>query len=101
MSTQLFVDLWGQGENSFAVDPPNAVLSFAQPEDRTPEEVVVTIRNPSLDGDTLSYEVDVLAGALPISTGPCALFIDPFGRPLSPVSLAGMNRRDRRRDRRR
>jgi hypothetical protein len=101
MPTQLFVDLWGEGENSFAVDPANAVLSFAEPEDRTPEEIVMTIRNPSLDGDALSYEVDVLEGTLPISTGPCALFIDPFGRPLSPVSLAGMNRRDRRRDRRR
>ena len=25
--------------------------------------------------------------------GPVALFIDPFGRPLSPVSPAGINRR--------
>jgi hypothetical protein len=100
MSTLRFVELWGEGENSFAVDPPNAVLSFAEPEDYTPEDVVVTIRNPSLDGDTLSYEVDVLDGTLPTSTGPCALFIDPFGRPLSPISLAGMHRRERRRMRR-
>jgi hypothetical protein len=100
MSTQRFVDLWEQGENSFAVDPPNAVLSFAEPEDQTPEEVVVTIRSPRLDVDTLSYEVDVLDGTLPTSTGPCALFIDPFGRPLSPVSVAGMHRRERRRMRR-
>jgi hypothetical protein len=100
MSTQRFVDLWAQGENSFAVDPPNAVLSFAEPEDQTPEEVVVTIRSPRLDVDTLSYEVDVLDGTLPTSTGPCALFIDPFGRPLSPVSVAGMHRRERRRMRR-
>jgi hypothetical protein len=100
MSTQRFVELWGEGDNSFAVDPPNAVLSFAEPEDRTPEEVVVTIRNPVLEGETLSYEVDVLDGKLPMSTGPCALFIDPFGRPLSPVSAAGMHRRERRRERR-
>src|SRR6266516_1391668 len=33
------------------------------------------------------------------TTGPCALFIDPFGRPLSPVSAAGMHRRARRRRR--
>ena len=100
MSTQRFVELWGEGENSFEADPPNAVLSFAEPGDRTPEEVVVTIRNPQLEGSRLSYEVDVLDGALPISTGPCALFIDPFGRPLSPVSVAGMHRRERRRERR-
>jgi hypothetical protein len=97
MSTQLFVDLWGAGDNSFADDPPNAVLSFAAPEDRPPEEVVVTLNDPDLQGDTLSYQVDVLDGTLPTSTGPCALFIDPFGRPLSPVSFAGMHRRERRR----
>jgi hypothetical protein len=100
MSTRSFVDLWGEGDNSFAIDPPNAVLSFAELEDRTPEEVVLTIRKPNLDGDSLTYEVDVLDGALPASTGPCALFIDPIGRPLSPVSVAGMERRDRRRMRR-
>jgi hypothetical protein len=100
MSTQRFVDLWGEGDNSFEVNPPNAVLSFAEPGDRTPEEVVVTIRNPSLAGDSLTYQVDVLDGTLRASTGPCALFIDPFGRPLSPVSAAGMHRRERRREHR-
>jgi hypothetical protein len=100
MSTKSFVELWGEGENSFAADPPNAVLSFAMTADRLPEEVVVTIREPRMNGDSLSYDVDVLDGTLPTSTGPCALFIDPFGRPLSPVSVAGMHRRDRRRMRR-
>jgi hypothetical protein len=101
MSTKLFVELWGEGENSFAIDPPNAVLTFAKPEDRTPEDVTVTIRDPKMDGDSLNYQVDVLDGAVPTAAGPCALFIDPLGRPLSPVSGAGMHRRDRRRERRR
>jgi hypothetical protein len=101
MSTSRFVDLWGDGDNSFATDPPNAVLSFAEPADRTPEEVVVTIRNPHADGDSLTYQVNVLDGKLPASTGPCAPFIDPFGRPLSRASAAGMHRRGRRRMRRR
>ena len=101
MSTRLFVELWGEGENRLADDPPNAVLSFAEPGDRTPEDAVVVIQDPNLDGDTLSYSVKVLDGTVPDATGPCALFIDPFGRPLSPVSAAGMHRRGRRRDRRR
>jgi hypothetical protein len=54
MSTRRFVDLWGEGDNSFEVDPPNAVLSFAEPQDRAPEEVVVTIRDPIMDGDSRS-----------------------------------------------
>ena len=100
LTTSRFVDLWTEGNNSFATDPPNAVLSFAEPGDRMPEEVVVTIRDPRADGNSLSYQVNVLDGTLPTSTGPVALFIDPFGRPLSPVSAAGMHRSERLRMRR-
>ena len=99
MSTRSFVEFWGEGENSFAGDPPNAVLSFAEPGDRPPEDVVVVLQEPRLDGDQLSYEIKTLDGTHPTATGPCALFIDPFGRPLSPVSAAGMHRRARRRRR--
>jgi hypothetical protein len=97
MATQALRGTVGEGENSFAIDPPNAVISFAEAEDRAPDDVVVTIRDPEMDGDSLSYRIDVLEGSMPTSTGACALFIDPFGRPLSPVSAAGMHRRARRR----
>ena len=99
MPTRQFVEVWGQGDNSFAANPPNAVLSFAEPGDRLPEDAVVVIQDPQLDGDVLSYSIKLLDGSVPSATGPCALFIDPFGRPLSPVSAAGMHRRERRRTR--
>ena len=99
MTSGQFVANWAEGDNSFASDPPNAVLSFAEPGDRRPEDAVVVIQDPHLDGDSLSYRVTVLDGSVPDATGPCALFIDPFGRPLSPVSAAGMHRRARRRAR--
>ena len=94
-----FVANWGDGDNSFASNPPNAVLSFAEPGDRLPEDAVVVIQDPRLDGDVLRYSITVLDGTVPNATGPCALFVDPFGRPLSPVSAAGMHRRARRRRR--
>jgi hypothetical protein len=97
LSSRKFVDQWGDGEDSFAEDPPNAVLSFLEDGDTVPEEVTMTISDPQLDGDTLTYTVDILDGMLPASAGPCSLFIDPVGRPLSPVSVAGMRRRQRRR----
>ena len=53
-----------------------------------------------LDGDALRYSIDLLDGSIPPFGGPCSLFIDPLGRPLSPVSLAGVRRRERRRVRR-
>jgi len=97
LTNRKFVDQWGEGEDSFADDPPNAVVSFLEDGDAVPEEVTMTIRDPKLDGDTLTYKVDILDGILPAKAGPCSLFIDPVGRPLSPMSVAGVRRRERRR----
>ena len=102
MSTADFVDLWAVGDNSFEADPPNAVLAFLEPGDDVPEDAVVVLKAPNLDeaGD-LAYSIEVLEGTVPAHTGPVTLFIDPFGRPLSPVSVCGVRRRSRRRARRR
>src|SRR5438270_11371543 len=62
LSSRKFVSQWGDGENSFAEDPPNAVVSFLEDGDATPEEVTVTIRDPQLDGDTLQYRVVIRDG---------------------------------------
>ena len=97
LTTKQFVDEWGKGENSFAVDPPNAVISFLEAGDETPEDTIVVLKDPGLEGDRITYSVDILEGSLPAKAESCSVFIDPFGRPLSPMSLAGMNRRARRR----
>jgi hypothetical protein len=102
MSTADFVDLWAIGDNSFETDPPNAVLSFLEPDADAPEDAVVVLSKPNLDGKgDLAYSIQVLEGTVPAHTGPVTLFIDPFGRPLSPVSVCGVRRRGRRRARRR
>ncbi|HKB20745.1 MAG TPA: hypothetical protein VKC65_06990 [Gaiellaceae bacterium] len=88
MRSSSFVELWDVGVYSFAIDPPNAVLSFLDDGD-APADVVVVLHDPRLEGDTLSYRVDVLEGTLPDATGACSLFIDSFGRPLSPASMLG------------
>ena len=101
MTTAEFVDLWAEGDNSFEEDPPNAVLAFLEPGDQAPEDAVVVIKQPRLENGHLSYSIETLEGTVPTQTGPVTLFIDPFGRPLSPVSVGGVRRRERRRDRRR
>ena len=101
LHTRKFVNEWGEGENSFAEDPPNAVMSFLGNGDAVPEEVTIELSNPHLTEETLTYNVKVLDGTLPAKAGPCSLFIDPIGRPLSPVSVMGVHRRRRRRGRRR
>ncbi len=100
LTTEQFIGEWADGPDSFAADPPNAVLSFID-EQGVLDEAVVVLNSPSLNGGELEYSVRLLDGQLPEHTGPCTLFIDPIGRPLSPMSLAGVNRRQRRRERRR
>ncbi len=97
LSTQRFVEEWSVGPNNFAVDPPNAVISFVRADDERPEDATVVIREPRLDGDRITYGVDLLEGSLPAMAESCSLFIDPVARPLSPASLAGMRRRVKRR----
>jgi hypothetical protein len=101
MTTADFVDLWAIGDNSFEADPPNAVLSFLEPGGEVPDDAVIVIKAPRLSDGELSYSIEILEGTVPAHTGPVTLFIDPFGRPLSPVSVCGIRRRSRRRARRR
>jgi hypothetical protein len=98
LDTAAFVDIRYEGDDSFAKDPPNAVLAFGGQRGATPDDVVIELRDPALRSDDLSYAATVLDGTLPVRAGGCTLFIDPLGRPLSPVSVAGMRRRERRRE---
>jgi len=92
MPSQRFLELWDEGEESFATDPPNGVLAFLGEPGEVPSDVVVVLREPRLVGHQLTYKVDVIDGALPVSGGQCSLFIDAFGRPLSPMSAVGVRR---------
>jgi hypothetical protein len=92
MATQVFVPFWNDGKDSFAKDNPNANLSVLE-KDKFNADIVVTLSNPVLKGDQLSYDVKVLEGTMPASGGPASLFIDVIGMPLTPVSYAGVARR--------
>lgn len=56
----------------FADNPPNAVLSFAEPGDRPPQDAVVVIQDPHLDGNTLSYSIKLLDSTVPAASVPPA-----------------------------
>jgi len=79
-----FVADWGRGgAESFAADPPNALLAFFGKSDV--REVVVELRNPRLRGHDLSYDAKVLQGPASAQGGPATLFLDastiPWGPP--------------------
>jgi hypothetical protein len=100
MATEDFVADWkeGKGKNSFVDDPPNATLSIFGKDEIV--DIVMELKNPRLKGNDFIYDIGVLEIDHPITSGPCSLFIDPIGRPLSPTSVAGVHRRHRRRRRR-
>jgi hypothetical protein len=56
-------------------------------------DAVVVLKAPKLEGDTLTFDVDVLEGDLAGADGAAAVFIDIIGRPLTPLSYAGVARR--------
>ena len=92
MKNDRYLKLWTEdGKDSFLADPPNATLSVFT--DNAVGELVVTLRNPQFTGDDLTYDISVIKGKPVEKGGPCALFIDIIGMPLTPLSYAGVARR--------
>jgi hypothetical protein len=91
--TAEYLKFWKEGPDSFLKDPPNATLSVFEKGKDDLVDVVVTLRNPRLKGNDLSYDVKVIEGKLPKAGGPATLFIDIIGMPWTPFSFAGAARR--------
>ena len=89
-----FVSQWEQRSYNFAENPPTAFLStFGD----NANDVVLVLTDPQLRGSNLSYAIEISGGDLMPSDGPVSLFIDMSGRPVTPMSVAGVHRRGRRR----
>ena len=71
---------WATGDDSFGKDPPNATVSVFNKDASTVKDVVVVLKNPKLDGDKLTFNVQVLEGDLAGADGP-AERIDPSAPP--------------------
>jgi hypothetical protein len=68
-----------QNSDSFAKDPPNATVSAFSKDGSVIRDAVVVLKAPKLDGDQLTFAVDVLEGDLAGADGPASIFIDRFG----------------------
>ncbi|MFZ0258080.1 MAG: hypothetical protein WAN46_21135 [Gammaproteobacteria bacterium] len=96
LSLEAFLASWLKGKDTFAEDPPNAVLSVLDGDDYI-DTVVELTKEPKVNGDELTYAIRVIEGEAPKKGGASSLFIDIVGRPLTPVSVAGAERRRFRR----
>ena len=97
MTRDAFMKLVSEGEDSFAVNPPNAAISIFGASNEITEVVVTLPKRPVVSDGDLIFTIKVLDGKLPAEGGAVVMFIDPIGRPLSPTSAAGVHRRHRRR----
>lgn len=95
VTTADFVEHWGTGDDSFLSDPPNAVLTIKSWD--AEDEVTLVLKDPRTEGEDLVYDVEVLSGPTETEGELASLFIDLIGRPLTPLSFAGVARRTRRR----
>lgn len=95
MNTTRFIPFWSEGEDSFKSDPPNADISIV--EGKELKQTVVELQDPVLEGGNLTYTVKLLKGEMPTAGTDVAVFIDIIGRPLTPLSFAGVARRNYRR----
>lgn len=91
--TAEYLQFWKAGPDSFLKDPPNATLSVFEKDKNELSDVVVTLRNPRVSGNDLTYDVTIISGTLPKTSGPASLFIDIIGLPFTPLSFAGVARR--------
>ncbi|WP_442895264.1 hypothetical protein [Bradyrhizobium sp. AZCC 2230] len=80
LTANLIAD-WGAstpGNDSFVKDPPNATVSVLG-KDGSVKDAVVVLKNPKLDGDKLTFNVQTLEGDLNGGDGPASIFVDIFG----------------------
>lgn len=91
-----YLQAWDAGKESFTDDPPNAMVSVLNGDDAH-DVVVEFLEKPTVEGDRFTYKIAIIDGE-PIATDtPGSLFIDIIGRPLTPMSYAGVGRRTTRR----
>ena len=61
--TASLLDEWA-GNDSFGKDPPNATVSVLNKDGSSVRDVVVVLKSPKMDGDKLTFDVQVLGGRL-------------------------------------
>jgi hypothetical protein len=74
-------------------NPPNATVSVLSADASSVKDAVGVLTSPKLDGDKLTFNVQVLEGDLASADGPASVFIDIIGLPFTPLSYAGVARR--------
>jgi hypothetical protein len=71
------------GSESFARTPPNATVSVLMKARAQVVDAVVVLKSPRLEGDRLTFDVDVLEGDLAGGDGAASVFMDIVNLPVA------------------
>jgi hypothetical protein len=71
------------GNDSFAKTPPNATVSVLMKAKAAVVDAVVVLKSPKLEGDKLTFDVDVLEGDLAGGDGAVSVFMDIINLPIA------------------
>jgi len=71
------------GNESFAKTPPNATVSVLMKAKAAVVDAVLVLKSPQLEGDKLTFDVDVLEGDLAGGDGAVSVFMDIINLPLA------------------
>ena len=63
-TTAHIVEDWNKGSDNFAKDPPNATVSAFTKDGSGVKDAVVVLKSPNLEGDKLTFDIEVLEGDL-------------------------------------
>ena len=69
--------------DSFAKTPPNATVSAFNKAKAGVSDAVVVLKSPKLEGDRLTFDVDVLEGDLAGADGAVSVFMDIVNLPIA------------------
>lgn len=82
--TSHVIEEWSDGApDSFARIPPNATISVFSKAKAGVVDAVVVLKSPRLEGDRLTFDVDVLEGDLAGGDGAVSVFMDIINLPLA------------------
>jgi hypothetical protein len=71
------------GNESFGKTPPNATVSVLMKAKAQVVDAVVVLKSPKLEGDKLTFDVDVLEGDLAGGDGAASVFMDIINLPIA------------------
>jgi hypothetical protein len=76
IALESFLKSWNKSADSFAADPPNAVLSITE-DGKTFNTVVVVLKNPTFKGEKLTFQIKIIEGVVP-ANGTLSFTNDPL-----------------------